>query len=101
VRDDDGGFLCVVEEKDCTAEQLKIKELNTGVYVFNTPLLLEALKKVRNNNAQSEYYLTDVPGIMREGGAKVGLYVRNLGDEILGVNTQEQLDLVEEILSKR
>ncbi|MCL2202089.1 MAG: NTP transferase domain-containing protein [Oscillospiraceae bacterium] len=100
VRDSKGGFLCVVEEKDCDEEQLKITELNTGVYVFNTPLLLDALKHVRNNNAQSEYYLTDVPGILRENGAKVGLYERNLGDEILGVNTQEQLDLVEKIISK-
>jgi bifunctional N-acetylglucosamine-1-phosphate-uridyltransferase/glucosamine-1-phosphate-acetyltransferase GlmU-like protein len=99
-RDDDGGFLAVVEESDCTQEQLEIAELNSGVYVFQTPLLLDALKSIRPENAQGEYYLTDVPAIMRGGGAKVGLCRRSLGSEILGVNTSGQLSLVEEIIRK-
>ena len=101
VRDADGNFLRVVEERDCTEQELAIKELNTGVYIFNSRLMLDALKELKNENAQSEYYLTDVPEIMRKKGEKIGLYVRNLGDEILGVNTIEQLELVEEILRKR
>jgi len=101
VRDENGSFLRVVEEKDCTPEQLKITELNTGVYVFDTPLLLSALKELRNDNAQGEYYITDVPEIMREKKAKIGILKRNLGDDIIGVNTVEQLKMVEEILRKR
>ena len=101
VRDSDGAFVRVVEERDCDNEQLKITEINTGVYVFNTPMLLDALKQLKNENDQGEYYLTDVPEIMRTGGAKVGLFKRNLGDEMIGVNTLEQLNQVEEILSRR
>ena len=101
VRDGNGEFLHVVEEKDCTDEQLKIEELNTGVYVFNSQKLLAALKKLKNNNSQGEYYLTDVPAIMRSEGAKLGTLNRNLGDDIIGVNTTEQLELVERILQSR
>jgi len=101
LRDENGAFVHVVEEKDCTIEQLKIKELNTGVYVFNTPKLLKALKELKNDNSQGEYYVTDVPAIMRESGAKIGILKRNLGDDILGVNTTEQLELVEKILKSR
>ncbi|MCL2819808.1 MAG: NTP transferase domain-containing protein [Oscillospiraceae bacterium] len=101
VRDADNRFLEVVEEKDCTPEQLKITELNTGVYVFNTPKLLETLGKLKNDNSQGEYYITDVPGLMRADGEKTGIVKRNLGDDIIGVNTQEQLKMVEEILNKR
>jgi len=100
-RDENGKFLRVVEEKDCTPEQLKIKELNTGVYVFDTPMLLKALKELKNDNSQGEYYVTDVPAIMREKNAKIGILSRNLGDDIIGVNTTEQLALVERILTER
>jgi len=101
LRDEHGAFVNVVEEKDCTPEELKITELNTGVYVFNTPLLLLALKELKNNNAQHEYYVTDVPAIMKRQGAKIGIYKHDLGDDIIGVNTVEQLELVERILKSR
>lgn len=101
LRDSNGDFLHVVEDRDCTPEQREIKELNSGVYVFQTPLLLEALKDLRNDNAQSEYYLTDVPAILRSGGSRVGILKRSLGDEIIGVNTPQQLAQVEMILSNR
>jgi len=100
-RNDKGEFLGVVEEKDCTPEQLKIKELNTGVYVFDTQKLLSALKEIKNDNSQGEYYVTDVPAIMLGHGAKIGILNRNLGDDIIGVNTEEQLKVVEEILAGR
>jgi len=100
-RDENGRFLRVVEEKDCTPEQLKITELNTGVYVFDTPMLLNALKELKNDNSQGEYYVTDVPAIMRDKGARIGILMRNLGNDIIGVNTTQQLDLVERTLSER
>jgi len=99
LRDENGGFLHVVEEKDCTPQQLEITELNTGVYVFDTVKLLSALKELKNDNAQGEYYITDVPAIIQENAGKIGIYKRNLGDDIIGVNTLEQLEMVERILS--
>ena len=100
-RDENGEFVHVVEEKDCTPEQLKITELNTGLYVFDTQKLLLALEKLKNNNAQGEYYITDAPAIMKKNGAKIGIYKGNLGDDIIGVNTTEHLELVEEKLKQR
>ena len=100
-RDESGGFMSIVEESDCTQEQLAITELNSGVYVFRTPLLIDALGSIRPDNAQGEYYLTDVPAILHGNGAKVGIHRRDLGNEIIGVNTTEQLAQVEEIISGR
>ena len=101
VRDENGVFSEVVEDKDCTPEQKKIRELNSGVYVFKAEKLLSALSSLRNQNAQGEYYLTDVPSIMRARGDKIGVCCRDLGMEIIGVNTVEQLREVEDILTAR
>ena len=101
VRDRNGDFVEVVEERDCTPEQLSITELNSGVYMFRASELLKALKGLKRDNSQGEYYLTDAPAIIRENGLKVGLYHCNLGDEIIGVNTLEQLAQVEEILTSK
>jgi len=98
LRDGSNRFVHVVEDKDCTPEQLQITELNTGVYVFDTQLLLAALGKLKNNNSQGEYYVTDVPAIMKLNKAKIGICKLNLGDDIIGVNTIEQLNMVEEKL---
>ena len=100
-RNGSGEFMSIVEESDCTQEQLAITELNSGVYVFRAPLLLDALGSIRPDNAQGEYYLTDVPAIMHGNGAKVGIHRRDLGNEIIGVNTSEQLAQVEGILKAK
>ncbi|MGM9521052.1 MAG: sugar phosphate nucleotidyltransferase [Oscillospiraceae bacterium] len=101
IRDENGSFVRIVEDKDCTPEEAQIRELNAGIYVFNAPKLLSALSGLRTDNAQGEYYLTDVPDIMLRRGDKVGVYVRDMGYELIGVNTVEQLNLVEKILSER
>ena len=101
IRDKSNGFLHVVEESDCTPEQLMVTELNSGVYVFRSGMLLDAMSSLGNDNAQGEYYVTDLPAIMRAGGARIGIYKRDLGDEIIGVNTLEQLAQIEEILHSR
>ena len=98
LRDENGHFLTVVEDKDCTPEQAEITELNTATYCFDAAALRQALTLVRNENAQGEYYLTDVPAILMEQGKKVGICCRHLGLEIIGVNTPEQLAQVEEAL---
>lgn len=90
-----GSFLRVVEDRDCTPEQKQIKELNTGLYVFDAKALARSLTELGCNNSQSEYYLTDVPEIMRGKNLKVGICKMELGKQIVGVNTNEDLRLVE------
>ena len=101
LRNEKGEFVTIVEDKDCTPEQLEITELNSAVYVFDAAALRAALAKVRNDNAQGEYYLTDTPAILMEMGEKVGVCCRHLGMEIIGVNTPEQLAQVEKVLLGR
>jgi UDP-N-acetylglucosamine diphosphorylase/glucosamine-1-phosphate N-acetyltransferase len=101
VRDENGRFKRIVEDRDCTEEEKAIRELNTGLYVFDGPKLLAALSGLKNNNAQGEYYLTDVPEILLAEGARIGICNRTLGDEIIGVNTLEQLRQVEDVIKRR
>lgn len=101
LRDAHGRFVRIIEDKDCTPQEKAIRELNTGLYVFNAAKLFPALKKLSNNNAQGEYYLTDVPEMLKSEGAKIGICMHALGDEIIGVNTLEQLKQVEAVLKSR
>lgn len=100
-RDGEGNFLRIVEQKDCSAEQLSIRELNAGVYVFDAKALWSALTRLKNDNASGEYYLTDVPDLLRQDGAALGVCTLELGNEIIGVNTPEQLAEVEDALLNR
>jgi len=101
VRGPDGGFQRIVEDRDCTPEEREIKELNVGVYVFEAKQLWRALTTLRPNNAQGEYYLTDAPVWLARQGEKVGVAAACTAQEMLGVNTVEQLQQVEEYLKKR
>ena len=101
VRDENGDFVKMVEDKDCTPEEKEITELNSGVYVFDCQKLLATLGSLKNNNSQGEYYLTDVPAILLEQGEKINICKRDLGYEIIGVNTVEQLEQVEKIIYSR
>ena len=96
----DGTFDRVVEDKDCTPEQKKIRELNAGVYVFDAQKLFAALSGLKNNNAQGEYYLTDVPAMLQADGGRVGVCAACTSDEMLGVNTPAQLQEVEDYLKE-
>ena len=101
IRDANGDFLEVVEDRDCTPEQKAIPELNCGIYAFDARKLLAALTRLRPENAQGEYYLTDVPALLRADGEVVQVYSRQLNEELLGVNTLEQLAEAEEYLRGR
>ncbi len=92
---ENGKVVNIIEQKDCTPEQAKIRELNVGVYVFKADLLFENLKNLKNDNAQGEYYLTDVPKLLIENGKNVQAH--KIGDtfEIYGVNTMEDLAFCE------
>ncbi len=94
VRDSQGTFQAIVEQKDATPEQRKITEINTGCYAFDIPLLLSSLRQVRPNNVQSEYYLTDCPRILMDQGHRVSAICSLTLEEALGVNTRVQLSEV-------
>ncbi|HAE91619.1 bifunctional UDP-N-acetylglucosamine diphosphorylase/glucosamine-1-phosphate N-acetyltransferase GlmU [Tissierella praeacuta] len=101
IREDTGDILKIVEQKDASEEEKKIKEINSGIYCFDGKLLKYALGKIDNNNAQNEYYVTDVIGILKEEGHKVGAYIIENSTEIHGVNSRVQLAFSEEVMRKR
>ncbi|CCQ97344.1 bifunctional glucosamine-1-phosphate N-acetyltransferase/UDP-N-acetylglucosamine pyrophosphorylase [[Clostridium] ultunense Esp] len=101
IRDDEGYILKIVEHKDATEEELKIKEINSGIYCFNGRQLKYALSKIDNDNAQGEYYITDVIKILKEEGCKVGAYVIEDSREIHGVNSRVQLAFCEKVMRSR
>jgi bifunctional UDP-N-acetylglucosamine pyrophosphorylase / glucosamine-1-phosphate N-acetyltransferase len=101
LRDDDGRFVGIVEEKDATDAQRRITEVNMSTYVFHGPDLLDSLQKLRTDNRQREYYLTDCPGILKAEGKEVRALAVLQPCEALSVNTVEELAIVEEALMRR
>lgn len=92
--------LRIVEHKDCNEEELKVNEMNAGMYCFDIKSLLSSLEELNNNNVQGEYYLTDVIGILKSKGEKVGALLTDYEDT-LGVNSRAQLAEAERVLRKR
>ncbi len=88
---DSESVLKIVEQKDASREELAVREINSGIYLFNAQLLFQALHEVNTNNAQNEYYLTDVFGICFRNGKSVYAFKTENAEEILGINTPEQL----------
>lgn len=91
----------IVEEKEASDEIKKIKEVNAGVYCFNSKELFKALEKIDNNNEKGEYYLTDVIAINVKEGKKVRTYKLDDNDEILGINSKVELELANRIMRDR
>lgn len=98
---EDNDFARIVEQKDATDEQRKIKEVNSGVYIFKAEALNDAFSKLTNNNSQGEYYLTDTLEIIKNGGGKVDVMVASDADEFLGVNSKLQLAQATEVMKMR
>ena len=101
IRDDQGNVFRIVEQKDGKPEELKVKEINTGVFCFDNKKLFEALKHVNNDNAQGEYYLTDVLEILRNSGERVGAYKMPDFSESLGVNDRIALAQATKTMQRR
>lgn len=91
IRDAQGNFQKIVEQKDCTEAQRAVTEVNPGLYCFDVPALLAALNKLTPANAQGEYYLTDVPEHMLAAGLSVGTLFHPDAAELDGVNTRVEL----------
>lgn len=101
IRGEDGGVLRIVEQKDCTPEEAAVNEINTGTYCFDNRKLFDALSRVTNNNAQGEYYITDVIGILRGDGDKIAAYATRDLDESIGVNDRVVLSQAEAAMRER
>ncbi len=102
VRDEaTGAVTAIVEHKDASDAQRAIREINSGVFAFDAQLLIDALGKVRTDNSQGEEYLTDVLGIVREAGHRVGAAVAADHREILGINNRVQLAEARRLLNDR
>jgi bifunctional UDP-N-acetylglucosamine pyrophosphorylase/glucosamine-1-phosphate N-acetyltransferase len=91
VRDENGEVEAIVEEKDATQQQKQIKEINSGIYCFFAPALLDALDHLTNQNSQGEYYLTDTIACLKNKGLAVGSIPVSDAEEITGINDKEQL----------
>lgn len=101
IRDEGGNIKAIIEEKDANIEEKQIKEINSGIYCFDIEELVSALKLIKPNNAQGEYYLTDVIKIMNDKGLKTGALIVEDNTEILGVNDRAQLELLTRVLRMR
>ncbi|NLW88741.1 MAG: bifunctional UDP-N-acetylglucosamine diphosphorylase/glucosamine-1-phosphate N-acetyltransferase GlmU [Clostridiaceae bacterium] len=98
VRDEEGNVQRIVEDRDATESEKKIREINSSIYCFRTPLLISALGRIDAKNAQKEYYLPDTIGILIRDGHKVGALVADF-DETRGVNDRIELQQVGKILN--
>ncbi|KOS63047.1 bifunctional UDP-N-acetylglucosamine diphosphorylase/glucosamine-1-phosphate N-acetyltransferase GlmU [Lysinibacillus agricola] len=101
LRGDNGQVEQIVEQKDASAEQRLVKEINTGTYCFDNKALFETLKLVKNDNAQGEYYLPDVIEILQKQGDVVEAYVTEDFEETLGVNDRVALSQAEALMRTR
>lgn len=101
IRMKDGSVEKIVEHKDATEEERKVREINSGIYCFEIKALFDALSKVNNDNAQGEYYLPDVLEILRKEGEKVWAVAADDFEETLGINSRSQLAGAEKILRHR
>jgi bifunctional UDP-N-acetylglucosamine pyrophosphorylase/glucosamine-1-phosphate N-acetyltransferase len=101
LRDPAGRFLRIVEDRDCTPEEKAIREVNPSCYVFELPLLWDALEEIGTSNAQGEYYLTDTPERLLAMGQKVMALNVLRSDDILGVNTRQHLAQAASVMQAR
>jgi bifunctional UDP-N-acetylglucosamine pyrophosphorylase / glucosamine-1-phosphate N-acetyltransferase len=102
VRGPGGSIDAIVEHKDASPEQRRITEINAGLYCFQIPRLLEALGKLTNDNAQKEYYMTDLIAIQRREGLRVDAFLHDDYEELRGINTRRELaDLSKSLLRQK
>ncbi len=101
LRDYSGQVTGIREELDATPLEREIREINSGIYVFQAEKLFEALKEVKPANRKKEYYLTDVIGLFVKRGWRVGAYPLAKGDELLGINTRKDMAEAAKVLWKR
>jgi bifunctional UDP-N-acetylglucosamine pyrophosphorylase / glucosamine-1-phosphate N-acetyltransferase len=100
VRDDQERLVKIVEQRDANADELQIREINSGIYCFETDKLFKALEQIKPVNQQGEYYLTDVAGILLSQGEEVNVFMHTDSREVAGVNTRSELAEFENLLRR-
>jgi len=90
-------LLISLKDKDASPQQKNITEINSGIYIVDSKLLFEALKSLKTDNAQGEYYLTDIFRYFKNKNIKIGAIPVSDKNEITGINTVEQLEELEKI----
>lgn len=98
LREEKGGIVGIVEEKDATAEELSIREVNLSIYCFSAPLIFDILRQIRADNAQREYYLTDTVALLVKAGKKVETVQAQSRGTSFGVNTRDEFARAEAFL---
>ncbi|HEY4426188.1 MAG TPA: bifunctional UDP-N-acetylglucosamine diphosphorylase/glucosamine-1-phosphate N-acetyltransferase GlmU [Pyrinomonadaceae bacterium] len=100
IRDNNGAFRKIVEQRDATEDERQVREINSGIYCFEAKSLFDALRKVEPKNDQGEYYLTDVAEIILKSGGNVSVYLINDAREVSGVNTRAELAEFENLVRR-
>jgi len=100
VKTPEGEVLKIVEERDASAEEKRIKEFNSGIYCVENSFLLQAVGEIKNDNAQREYYLTDIVEIACRKKLSVRAVLVENAEEILGINTPEDLQRAEDRMTR-
>lgn len=100
IRDNNGEFRKIVEQRDATEEERQVREINSGIYCFDSKALYDALRKVEPKNDQGEYYLTDVAEIILGSGGTVSVYLIHDPREVSGVNTRAELAEFENLVRR-
>ncbi len=101
VKDADGNVLGIVEHRDATEEQRRIREINTGIYCAENPFLFEAVGEIDNDNTQKEYYFTDIFAIARRKGVRTASVIALDAGEVMGINSQDDLARATQIVQER
>ena len=101
IRNQDGSLNSIVEEKDATLEQKAVKEINAGIYCINWAKIKPAFNELTSNNAQGEYYLTDIIKWGNEKNLSVNAYTLKNNEEIFGINSKAHLAEASKMLNNR
>lgn len=101
IRDLDNSLKCIVEEKDATPEQKAVKEVNAGIYILNWAKIKPAFSQLTSNNAQGEYYLTDIIAWGKKENMSVNAFILDNSDEIFGINSRANLATATKIMNDR
>lgn len=101
IRENDNSLQCIVEEKDANQEQKAVKEVNAGIYCLNWAKIKDAFSQLKSNNAQGEYYLTDIIAWGKSNNLSVNAYVLEDSDQIYGINSRLNLAQAAKMMNKR
>jgi bifunctional UDP-N-acetylglucosamine pyrophosphorylase/glucosamine-1-phosphate N-acetyltransferase len=101
IRDPGGHLLKIIEEKDATAQEKRIQEINTGIYCFDSAFLFSSLSQLTRKNSQKEYYLTDLVQIAREKNLPCSAFFHSRSEEVLGINDRFELARSSQVVRKK